>query len=430
MKIAQLTPGSGDNFYCENCLRDLELVKAVGALGHEMVMVPLYLPVSVGGEQLDNAAPVFFGGINVYLQQKMDFFHRTPRWLDRLLDSPRLLNWACRLASMTDARTLGQTTVSMLRGENGRQAKELDRLAAWLSEPENRPDVIVLSNALLAGAAAVLKARVGAKLVCLLQDEDGFLNALGEPYAGQAWQLIAERAGDIDAFVSVSAYYAELMKKALKIDAGKMHVVHAGISLEGCDDLRLEPESPTIGYLSRMCALHGLDTLVEAFILLKQDSALAEAKLKVAGGQTAADAKFIRTIKTRLRSCGLSDDVEFIPDYGRSERYAFLRSLSVLSVPEKKPVACGLYVAEALAAGVPAVQPTGGVFDELASLTDGGCMLYEPNDPQTLAKTLAALLKDRARLRQMGHAGKAAVMKKLDIRQTARRMTDIGQQII
>ena len=122
--------------------------------------------------------------------------------------------------------------------------------------------------------------------------------------------------------------------------------------------------------------------------------------------------------------------MQLSPDYGRSERYAFLRSLSVLSVPEKKPVACGLYVAEALAAGVPAVQPTGGVFDELASLTDGGCMLYEPNDPQTLAKTLAALLKDRARLRQMGHAGKAAVMKKLDIRQTARRMTDIGQQII
>ena len=285
MKIAQLTPGSGDNFYCENCLRDLELVKAVGALGHEMVMVPLYLPRLRRRRTARQRRPRFLRGINVYLQQKMDFFHRTPRWLDRLLDSPRLLNWACRLASMTDARTLGQTTVSMLRGENGRQAKELNRLAAWLSEPENRPDVIVLSNALLAGAAAVLKARVGAKLVCLLQDEDGFLNALGEPYAGQAWQLIAERAGDIDAFVSVSAYYAELMKKALKIDAGKMHVVHAGISLEGCDDLR-RPGSPTTD-TSLACAPARTRHAGEAFIA---QAGFGRGKVEVAGGQTAADA--------------------------------------------------------------------------------------------------------------------------------------------
>ncbi|MCK5114935.1 MAG: hypothetical protein KAR11_09265 [Phycisphaerae bacterium] len=44
MKIIQLTPGSGDNFYCENCLRDNFIVKALRQLGHDAVLVPLYLP--------------------------------------------------------------------------------------------------------------------------------------------------------------------------------------------------------------------------------------------------------------------------------------------------------------------------------------------------------------------------------------------------
>ncbi|MBE0535862.1 MAG: glycosyltransferase family 4 protein [Phycisphaerae bacterium] len=429
VKIAQLTPGSGDNFYCENCLRDLGFIKAAGTLGHDVLMVPMYLPVSVGGEQADTASPVFFGGINVYLQQKLDFFQRTPRWVDRLFDSPKLLSWVGRKASMTDARTLGEMTVSMLRGENGRQAKEMERLAAWLGEAANRPDIVVLSNALLAGAAGVLKERVGAKVVCLLQDEDGFLDGLGEPYASQAWQLVRQRVGDIDGFVAASGYYADVMRRRLSIDAGKMHVAHAGISLEGCDALRLEPEAPTIGYLSRMCAARGLDTLVEAFVLLKQDPALSQAKLKIAGGQMPGDAAFVRGVQKRLAACGLTADVEFAPDYERSARFAFLRGLSVLSVPEKQPVACGLYVAEALAVGVPAVQPTGGVFDELSTLTDGGCVTYEPNDAAILAKRLAALLKNRERLRELGQAGKEAVFEKFDIRRTAERVMGIYREI-
>jgi len=430
MKIMQLTPGSGDNFYCENCLRDLGLVRAIGGLGHEMVMVPLYLPVSVGGERAETSAPVFFGGINVYLQQKLDLFQRTPRWIDRVLDSDKLLNLVGRKASMTDARTLGEMTVSMLRGEDGRQAKELERLAVWLCEGENRPDVVVLSNALLAGAAGVIRKRVGAKVVCLLQDEDGFLDGLGEPYASEAWRLVAGRVRDIDAFISVSGYFAEVMKRRLSIEEGKMHVAHAGISLEGWDSLRLEPESPTVGYLSRMSGAHGLDTLVEAFALLKRDAALAATKLKIAGGQTGADAAFLRVINKRLASSGLAADVDFVSAYGPEERYAFLRGLSVLSVPEKRPVACGLYVVESLAAGVPAVEPAGGVFDEMESLTGGACVTYEPNDARTLARALTGLLKDRERLRALGEAGKAAVFEKFDVRRAADRMVRILEEVV
>jgi len=153
MRIVQITPSAGDSFYCENCLRDAALAKAIIKLGHEGLMIPLYLPLSVDQTGSAGIAPIFFGGLNVYLQQKSAFFRKTPRWLDRLLDSPGLLRWIGRKAGMTSARDLGQTTISMLRGEQGRQIKELDRLVDWLDTRENRPDIICLSNILLAGLA-------------------------------------------------------------------------------------------------------------------------------------------------------------------------------------------------------------------------------------------------------------------------------------
>ena len=98
MKIVQITPGSGDNFYCENCLRDDALIKAMYKLGQDVILLPMYLPLQVDEKEIPRKAPLFFGGINVYLQQKLSFFQKTPRWLDSFFDKPGLLKWASRKA--------------------------------------------------------------------------------------------------------------------------------------------------------------------------------------------------------------------------------------------------------------------------------------------------------------------------------------------
>lgn len=418
MKIAQLTPGSGDNFYCENCLRDVNLVKAMRDLGHEVLMIPMYLPVSSGNTEAVSNAPIFFGGINVYLQQKLDFFRKTPRWFDSILDSRKLLGFVGKMSGMTSARLLGEMTVSMLRGKDGRQGKELDRLVDWMVQPENRPDIVCISNILLAGLARSIRERLNVPVVCLLQDEDGFLDGLAEPYSGEAWHVIGEKSRDIDAFISVSRYYADVMQKRLSVEAGKIHVVYNGISMDGYESLRLNPETPTIGYLSRMCPERGLDTLVDAYILLKKNEKLAGAKLRIAGGKISSDESFVRGLKRKLSSASVMDDVEFMEGFQRQARISFLRGLSVLSVPEKNPIAYGLYVLESLAAGVPVVEPVGGVFDELSEET-GGCVLYEPNNADTLCESLSSLLLDSERLRQLGTDGREAVVEKFDVRRTA-----------
>jgi glycosyltransferase involved in cell wall biosynthesis len=429
MRIVQITPGSGDSFYCENCLRDAALVKAMRSRGHDVLMVPLYLPLQVDNAEPVSNAPIFFGGINVYLQQKSSIFRKTPRWIDCLFDAPALLRWIGRKAKMTNARDLGEATISMLRGEDGCQKKELDRLVDWLSSQENKPDAICLSNILLVGLAKSIKEKLIVPIVCLLQDEDEFLDSLKLPYAEQAWALLAERSSDVDLFIAVSKYYADVMQQKLQLDKGQVHVCHIGIPLDGYQKRHTVSEIPTIGFLSRMCPEKGLDTLVDAFITLKKNEKLKNAKLKIAGGKRADDEKFINLIRQKLDSLGLSGDIEFSPRFDQASKIAFFQTLSVLSVPEKKSVAYGLYVLEALACGVPVAQPASGVFPELLEMTGGG-LLFEPNNTLSLVKTLEKILLDVNYARDLGEKGRKAVFEKFNIEQTAKEMTRIYESLL
>ncbi len=429
MRIIQITPSVGDSFYCENCLRDKTLVKAMIALGHDVLMIPLYLPLQIEQDKTGTVSPIFFGGVNVYLQQKLGIFRKTPRWFDRLFDSPRLLTWVGRMAGMTSAKDLGQTTISMLRGEKGQQIKELNRLVDWLDTQDNKPDIVCLSNVLLLGLARSIRQKLDVPVVCLLQDEDGFLDGLPSPYAEHAWQILIERAGDVHTFIAVSKYYADVMRQRLKLDPNRVKVAYTGIALEGFDSRREGPDVPTIGFLSQMSADKGLDTLVDAFIILKKNEKLHRARLRITGGKSAADKSFINGLRRKISSHGLLDDVEFLDEFDLKAKLGFLQSLSVLAVPEKHPVSCGLYVLEALATGVPVVQPASGVFPELLEMTGGG-VLYEPNDTDALVKALESLLLNPEHARQLGEQGRKAVHEKFNIEQTAGDLMRIYAKVI
>ena len=423
MNIVQITPGAGDEFYCENCLRDGALVRGLRSAGHDVQMVPLYLPPADDRGEIEDRAPIFFGAVNVFLQQKLALFRRTPRWLDRPLDATGLLRWAGRKGGATSATSLGEMTLSMLRGEHGRQVKELRRLVRWLGETQ-RPDVVCLSNALLLGLARRIRNDLGSTIVCMLQDEDGFLDGLPEPYSRQAWELLAERTGEVNAFVASSRYYADVMCDRLGLPAARVRVVPNGIDPEGYAPPGAPPTPPTVGFLSQMCRAKGLDTLVDAFVHLKAAPGLGDLRLKAAGGKTSADEMFHVELSRRLSAEGLTGDVEFLSDFHRTSKQAMLASLSVLSVPTKQPEASALFVLEALAAGVPVVLPDHGVCRELVEATGGG-LLVTPNDAEALADALKDLLLDADRARAMGAAGRDAVLRDFPIHKTAAGMIDV-----
>jgi glycosyltransferase involved in cell wall biosynthesis len=429
MRFVHLSPGAGDNFYCENCLRDAAVVLALRRIGHDASCLPLYLPLMVE-DALDAEArkEVFFGGVNVYLQQKSALFRRTPRWVDRIFDSRRLLRWAGRKAGMTRASDVGETMLSMLRGEHGRQVKELERLVAFLAEHE-RPDIVSLSNALLVGLVRRIKEALGVPVVCSLQDEEGYVEALGEPYRSQAWRLLRERASDVDAFIAPSVFYRDAMRSRLGLPAERFSVIANAIDAEGVVPAASPPSRPAVGFLSQMCAGKGLDTLAEAFCLLKRSGRFEDLTLRVFGGMTEADVGFVREIRRRFEAERVAGDVEFHSHFDPAGKNAFLQSCSVVSVPTRRGEAFGLFVLETLACGVPVVLPDHGAFGELVRATGGGT-LCKPNDPADLAEKLGQLLGDPARAAELGRTGRQAVIERFSSRRMAEEVARLCEGMI
>jgi glycosyltransferase involved in cell wall biosynthesis len=429
MKIVQITPGSGDSFYCENCLRDQALIKTLRAHGHNVVLVPLYLPLQIESPEALTDVPIFFGGVNVYLQQKLELFRKTPRWLDQLFDNRALLSWVSHIAGMTNAHDLGEATLSMLKGEQGRQVKELDRLVAWLARDTERPDVIILSNVLLGGLAASLRKRLQVPVVCLLQDEEAFVDGLEGHYADAAWDLLQGCCQDISAFVAVSQAYANRIAPKLSLDQDRLHTQYMGIDMNAYQPAGSPPDRPTMGFLSRMCPERGLDKLVDAFILLKQLPALKSCQLQINGGKSMADELFLKGIRNRLTEAGVAGDVIFMNEFLRERRQKWLRGLTVMCVPEREEAAYGLFAMEAMATGVPVVEPAIGVFPELIALTGGG-VLVEENSPQSFAAALMPLLLDLDASRRLGQQGRQGMKKHFDVEKTAADLILLLEKVV
>ncbi len=420
---------------CGNCLRDNALVAALRRLGHVVTMVPLYLPLTLDEEDESAGTPMFFSGINVFLEQKSALYRHAPRGLRRLLASRRLLRWAAGRAAGTRAAEVGDIVRSMLQGEAGRQARDLDDLVAWL-KTQPRPDVICLSNAMLLGMVRRLKAEVRTPVVCTLQGEDTFLDALPEPYRTRCWQVLVERAAEADLFIAPSRYFGGLMTNRLGLPAGKVKVVFNGINLDGYRagdggsggegagqawTPGAQRTAPVLGYLARMCKEKGLDTLVAAFIRLKQDGRAGKLKLRIAGSCGPSDEPFVKTLRQQLAAAGCIGEVGFLPNLDRAEKLDFLHSLSFFSVPALYGEAFGLYVIEALAAGVPVVQPRTAAFPELIEASGGG-VLCEPGNVEALADAIESLLLDPARTRALGEAGCRAVREKFSAEAMAGEM--------
>ena len=428
MRIVFMTPGSGDNFYCENCLRDKAIVVALRALGHDATSVPLYLPplmqdTDPGGDK----TPVFFGGVNVYLQQRFKLFRHTPRWVDKFFDSNRLLRFAARKVGMTKASLLGETAVSMLQGASGRQVKELDRLTSYMRK-SYKPNVVVLSNAMLLGMAPRISEEPGCSVVCMLQDEHDFIDALPEDFSAQAWDLMRQNARVVSMFVAPSKYYADLMGPRLGLAGGAVKVCYNGIDPEGYAPADHQPDPPVIGYLSRLHPDKGLDLLTDAFIELRSHPGMENIKLLIAGGMTRNFKDYVETQIQAFEQAGVAGDVEWMEDFDRQSKRQFLPKLSVMCVPDRSGPAAGMFVIESLLAGVPLVEPACGALTELIEATGGG-LLFDPDIPGDMTAKLTELLKDPQRAYEMGQTGRKAALEEFTAPAAAKRLARLFETL-
>ena len=428
MRILSLTPGTGGTFYCQNCLRDGQMVRAMRRQGHDVIVVPLYLPILLDAEGLANGTSVFFGGVNVYLQQHLGLFRNTPRWLDRLLDSAWVLRKAASREGSTRAADLAPMTFSMLQGRDGRQRKELDRLMSWIVELP-KPDVVHISNALLLGVAAEIRRVLDVPIVCSLQDEDTWLDAMSPDWRERCWNIIAEKARDVDAFVAVSDWYADQMSQRARIPRDRISTVYLGIEWGVSEPTSESPSVPVLGYLSRIHASQGFTALVDAFIELKGDPRLNNLRLRATGGVTSGDKDYVRAMLAKLNAAGVAADVEIVEEFDRDTREKFIRSLTVLSVPAPQGEAFGMFILEAGACGVPVVQPGAGAFREVVEMTGGG-LVYDPRDSRGLVDALKKVLLNPGLASELGRKGRLSVSERFTSDAMAKEMASVFARCI
>jgi glycosyltransferase involved in cell wall biosynthesis len=406
MKVLYLTAGAAE-MYCGSCLRDNALAAALMARGHDVVLMPIYTPTTTDEKNVSQTR-VFFGGISVYLEQNVPLFRHTPAFLDRLWDSPAVLRMASKHQIKVDPTFLGEMTVSMLKGADGYQRKEVEKMVHFLKH-ESRFDVVSLPFALLIGLAKPLKEALGCPIVCTLQGEDLFLDQLHEPWKAQARELIRRAVPHVDQFVAVSEYYAKFMVKYFGIPEYKISVVPIGINVGGHESRPVRTKPPyTIGYFARIAPEKGLHVLADAYRRLRHRPDVPETKL-VAGGYLLDEHKeYLTGIQRRMHDWDLDGHFTYAGAPDRVGKIELLHSFDVFSVPTTYADPKGLFLIEAMANGVPVVQPRHGAFPEIIARTGGGLMV-PPEDGEALADALHTLLRDRVRAAELGAAAALGV---------------------
>ncbi|HEV2761919.1 MAG TPA: glycosyltransferase family 4 protein [Pyrinomonadaceae bacterium] len=422
MRILQITAGAAQ-MYCGSCLRDNALAAELMRRGHDVVLVPMYTP-TLTDEPNVSRGRVFFGGISVYLEQHSPLFRRTPRWLDRLWDSPLALRLASRRSLSTSPKLLGELTVSMLRGEDGNQRKELGKMLDWLTH-EPPFDLVGLPNTLLIGLAKPIREALKRPVFCTMQGEDLFLEGLPEPYRSESKRLVSESVGHVDGFVAVSRFYADFMPGYLGIPREKVRVVPLGINPRGFEPrARRERGGPfTVGYFARVAPEKGLHVLAEAYKLLRESGRVPAARLEAAGYLGAEHKGYLDDIERRMKDWGLAGEFRYRGALDREQKIEFLRGLDVLSVPATYDEPKGISLLEAMACGVPVVQPRRGAFTEIVEDTGGG-LLVEPDSPSALAEALGRC-GETALARRLGAAGSEGVRRHYTVEHMADRALEV-----
>jgi glycosyltransferase involved in cell wall biosynthesis len=414
--------------YCGSCLRDNAMATELLARGHDVMLLPVYTPTFTDEPNVSDDH-VVLGGISAYLEQYVPVFRNTPGWLDRLWDSKAVLSLASRHSISTNPQMLGEMTVSVLKGENGFQRKEIEKLIGWLKEHDT-PDVINLPYSLLLGMAGPLKRALNVPVLCTLQGEDLFLDNLQEPYRSESLQLIRAQIEYVDSFLSVSEYYAEFMPGYLGIPREKIHVVPLGINPQGFELRDSNRSGPlTVGFLARIAPEKGLHVLAEGYRILRQSGALPEARLETAGYMATDCKPYLVEIQKRLKAAGLDGEFHYRGVLDRAEKIAFLRKLDVMSVPATYDEPKGVSLLEAMACGVPLVQPRRGAFTEIVEKTGGG-LLVQPDDPQSLADGILKLVKDKRLADELSANGFRGVREHYTAANMADRVLEVYESVI
>jgi glycosyltransferase involved in cell wall biosynthesis len=322
---------------------------------------------------------------------------------------------------------LGEMTVSMLRGEQGNQVKEIRKLTEWL-RAEAPPDVVTLPNSLLIGLARPIREAVRRPVSCTFAGDELFLSQLIEPYRSQSLELIRANLHHCDGFVALSRYNAAYWSRELGIPESRIHVVPLGIGVEDFHRERAAHSGFRVGYFARIAPEKGLEQLARGYIRLRRETDFSGASLEAAGYMAPEHRGYLRTVERLFQDAGMAAEFHYRGELDRAQKVEFLRSIDLLSVPATYDEPKGLFLLEAMANGTPVVQPRRGAFTEFVEDTGGG-ILVNPDDDASLAQGIYTLWKDPALAAELGRRGADAVRRRFTVSQMAERAVEAYRTI-
>lgn len=430
VKIIYIASGAA-NMFCGSCMHDNALAAAMKAAGEDVSLFPLYTPMRLDEESVGERQ-IFYGGIKAYLMQKYPRPFVGRNLLFKLAGSQAILRLMPHfdIGSAVDPVANAQLTISMLKGEDGNQRELLKELVQWIKSTY-QPDVIHVTNALLIGVVHEFKRSLQVPVTCGLHGEDIFLEGMPQPYQAEALSMIRERAADVDRFLAISTYYKDLFANWVGLDRSKIDVVWPGIALHDYRDLNTELKGPrplTIGYLARFVPEKGLHLLVDAFIRLHRSGEFPNLQLLAAGYVSRAYKTYIDGIRKKIRDHGVEDRVKLLGTLERAEKLNFFKQIDAFSVPAPYREPKGISILEALASGVPVVQPEHGAYPEWIDATQGG-LLHSPNDAVDLAEKLAILLRDANLRQRLGQQGRQNIFSKFSSECMASSTLDVFRSL-
>ncbi|RPJ21605.1 MAG: glycosyltransferase family 1 protein [Chloroflexi bacterium] len=430
MKIIYIATGAA-NMYCGSCMHDNALAAALKAAGQDVSLFPLYTPMRLDEENVGEQQ-IFYGGIKAYLLQK----YPRPFWgrdlLLQMAGSQAILRLMPHfdIGSAVDPKANAEMTISILKGEQGNQRELLQELVGWIKSTY-QPDIIHITNTLLIGVAREFKRSLQIPITCGLHGEDIFLEGMPQPYQDEALGLIHERATDVDRFLAISTYYAEMFSKWVGLDRSKIDVVWPGIALDDYHKLPVEPSAPrppTIGFLARFVPEKGLHLLVDAFIRLVRSGEFPDLRLLAGGYLSRAYETYVNGIRRTIKNNGLEDRIKLLGTLERAEKLDFFHQIDVFSVPATYREPKGISILEALASGIPVVQPDHGAYPEWVSATQGG-LLHRPHDSIDLAQKLAFVLRNADLRKRMSQRAQQAAWEKFSSERMAAATLEVFQRL-
>ncbi|MFO7908275.1 MAG: glycosyltransferase [Pirellulaceae bacterium] len=394
MTIAIITAG-GAGMFCGSCMQDNTLARALQLAGENVVLVPAYTPLRVDEENV-SMNRVFLGGLNVFLDSSLPGWKRLPPWMTSWLNHPAALRWLGRFGGNPDASKLGGLTLDMLKGTVGPQQREVHELVSYLCE-ELRPDVILFSNSLLSGVISELRPRFSGRILCLLQGDDIFLEAISTRWRPSVLRQLRCNCQSFDGFLTHSVYYRDFMAEYLELPRSKIQEIPLTIDATAvapppeprrCSGS--QSERFRVGYFARICPEKGVQNLLRAASQLLPEFPAVD--VAMAGYVPPRHKRWFHrqlrnaqaTAPHRIHWLGSPDS--------RAEKLHIIHGFDLLCVPTEYHEPKGLFVLEAGLVGVPALLPRHGVFPELVEKLRHGT-LYAPHREGALVKALRAIIQ-------------------------------------